>query len=225
MAIEIGQHSISRVHVIDDDASVRESYCENVQDMQLEPVEVHSVEDFNYLIRQMDPLHDGMICDYQLTAGKYSRVNGDVVASEAFKQGIPVILCTSYHPMTTLVGELRQFIPMVIHPNDLSKAAVEHAFGLCIAEREGRFVDTRKACRTLIRIEGIEEFGEKIRLSVQIPAWKSTGIVVDVRRSDFPILQEVTSLLDKLSDFRATAEINLGARSADELYFSNWKQL
>lgn len=225
MTLQIGDRAIRRVHVIDDDAGVRGSYCDNVVDMELEPMEVKSVDNLDDLLGKFDPAHDGVICDYQLTSGRYSKVNGDVVASAAYRKNIPVILCTSYHPMTTLVADLRLYIPVVVNPDNLRLDTVAKAFELCISELQGNYTNDRKSCRTLIRIEGQEIFGEVLRLSIQIPAWQSTGIIVEVKKSDFPILDDVQRHLARQGEFRVSAEINLGAENVTDLYFTNWRLL
>lgn len=225
MAMHIGNRLIKSVHVIDDDPEVRSSYCENLEDMDLTPVEVKAVRDVNELVASLDKDHDGVICDYQLTSGRYSMVNGGVLASEFYKSSVPVILCTSYHPMTRLAGEFREHIPVVVHPDDLNKKIVEHAFTLCIRERQGLYSDARKPCRTMIRIEGLEAFGEELHLSVHIPAWRSEGIVVEVKMSDFPIFANARAAIDDDGCFRASAEINLGATGPVDLYFRGWRAL
>ena len=225
MSMQIGNRTIEFVHVIDDDPVVRSSYCENLEDMDFKPVEVQSVKDVNELVASMDKSHAGVICDLQLTSGRYSKVNGDILATEFYKSSVPVILCTSYHPMTKLAAEFREHIPVVVNPEDLTKKLVEHAFTLCLREREGIFSDARKPCRTMIRIEGMEVFGEEFQLSIHIPAWRTEGVLVDVKKKDFPVFDIAREAIDDSGCFRASAEINLGAPSPVELYFRGWRTL
>lgn len=225
MPLNIYGREIRRIHVIDDDPMVRDSYLETVADMGMIGVAVtEPISDVEALFAGIDLATDGIIFDYQLNSTKYSQCNGDTYGVAAYGKRIPFIISSHFQPLS--MGGRRRFIPKAVHIDHLEPASVQEAFELCVQEYSGNFTIHRKPVRTLVRIEGLERIGASCKLNVVVPNWNpSTGIQIRIDSQSLPNLSELEEELHEAGEARLTAEVNTGATDLNELYFFNWKQL
>lgn len=226
--MKIDSAEIERVVLIDDNPSVRKQYSYSVVDLQLEPIQIDkSFRSVEELISFANFSNAGVICDYHLMSTTYSPFNGDEIVTDFYHRQKPSLLCSRAEEAAYAVRRLRQFIPNVISPSDLSPERVVECFEVCIQEFRGKFLPQRKPYQTLVRIENKEDFKEgAMKVSVVIPGWDSQKMIdIVVQQGDTTIFSEMKRTLDAGDDFRAYATVNLGSESSDEIYIYNWKSL
>lgn len=225
MSLMLLDKEIKRIHVIDDDPTVRSSYLDTVEDMGLQGVDVSQpIKDIESLFDTIDPISDGVIFDYQLNSTKYSAHNGDIYGKAAYERRIPFIISSYFTPLS-MEGR-RRYIPKAVHVDILGPGAVAEAFELCIGEYNGKFITRRMPIRTLVRVEGMKTLGDMCELNVVIPNWHPhTGVRILVEATHLPGVVEVEKELHQTGVVRLTAEVNTGAEDINELYFADWRTL
>lgn len=223
------KREISRVFLIDDSQSVRETYALLVEDMDLKPIRVDDrIQDLSALARGINPETDAVICDYQLTTRNYSKFNGDVIVSSLFDHGIAAILCSRFDDVRSNVRNLRKKIPEIISPKEFElEGRIINGFKTCIAEHAGIMQAERKMWKTLVRVEAADQKSESLlQLHIIIPAWSETkGIEISVSPIDNPLYEKMQKIIREGEVFRAKALVNIGASQADELFLESWEEL
>jgi CheY-like chemotaxis protein len=83
MSLTIGNRTINRVLVVDDNQDVRKDYGYSIEDLGLEPVyETGPLQSLDESLKQMSKKADALVCDYHLRIKNFSQFNGDqLVAS------------------------------------------------------------------------------------------------------------------------------------------------
>src|SRR5690242_3263340 len=106
MAITIAKRSINKISIIDDQATVRESYELSVEDLGIEPVSEPGPldEQLPVCVNAVSKRADAAICDYNLKVKTYSRFNGAELVAEFYKVKFPAVLCTKWH--TAVIDEM-----------------------------------------------------------------------------------------------------------------------
>jgi hypothetical protein len=227
VSLVIEQHRIDKVALIDDDPEVRASYRLHIEDMNLCAEEIDSpLGDIAAFMSRMESSHTGIICDYHLKSTKYSSVDGDIIAARLYQQGFPVILCSRFDGVTASVRGLRRYLPSIMRAEDLSPMSVTEAFETCVREFSGKFQSWRKPYKTIIRIESaIPVAGSEIKFGIIIPAWDPRiGIEISVKALDNPLFSSLLSKISAGKIERVSAQVNLGAETADDLFISEWTE-
>lgn len=222
-ALSIEGREISRVFLIDDDPTVREGYDEILYDLNVNKCEIVKIPSLQDLISKSD-LHDGYVCDFQLTNTKYSPVNGDIIVSQLYKSKIPAVLCSRNAEMASTVRNLRHAIPCILDARDLNGDNVVTAFSTCIKEFSGKFAKHRRPWPTLVRIESIVlQTPEFSRVAVVVPGWDPhTMIEIDLMRAEMPFYENVIQTLAQGELFRLKASVNLDADGLKDIYIKDW---
>lgn len=225
--MQVSDRRITKVSLIDDNPGVRASYRLQIEDMGLEAVEVRDpIRDVEHLLSSFDPISEGVICDFQLTARDYAPTNGGELASRIFLKGVPVILCSRYDDLAISVRRLRHLIPAIVDPNALTEETVQAAFTRCVNEARGVYTADRRPRRTLVRVETAEELDrERLRLGIVLSGWRpGVAMHIDVLRSDAPeAFQRVLAEVATADGSYLTAKVNLGAEHPNDLYFRDWR--
>lgn len=226
MSLALGNRTIQRVRLIDDDSSTRAGYRFSVEELGLEVDDVGGpIGDIQKFIADFSTDSDAAICDFNLKTSNYSVRNGDDLVSGLYQNNIPVVLCTRWaSELPDSIRHRRRQIPVVLQPAELSPESISDAFRLCINEFSGTYSHERKPWRALVRIEGTEKVGaEHYRFSVVIPGWRSdVGLTFDVPATEnkvFPIIHKQVVAGEIV---RVFGQVNLGAERKEDIYIDSW---
>jgi CheY-like chemotaxis protein len=219
MAFTIANRSFERVSIVDDDPLVREGFSEPVEDLSVEAVlEAGPLPALNECAEQISARSQGVLCDYHLKKkGNYAVFDGDELVANLYQRKIPAVLCTNYADFNIAeLRGLRKFIPSLLKPTELNPDNLADGFAICIEEFAGAFRSYRQTIRTLVRIEEVAESGKYFQ--VVVPAWNSQGLI-RIYASAFPVA--IRNTLAEGS--RLYAKVNVGSRTPDDLFFSDWE--
>lgn len=216
--------AIERILVVDDNASVRETYAFPIEAAEREAVireeSLGSLEVF-----LANPLQaDAAVSDYQLSPGNYANFDGARLVSEWYKRRFPAILCTQFDKANVArFRVLRRWMPVVMRPDELDQDTLMH--GLELAQREFResFVPARRPWRALVHFVEFSE--EDNYANAKVPGWGEE--IVALRAKDLPpeVRASVRQAQDRDEQFQCYATANLGAERNEELYLSGWEVL
>lgn len=226
MSLQLMHRTVEKVHLIDDDPTVRGMYKYSVEDLDLSVDEISGpIDSFAALLDLFDPSRDAVICDLNLKTKNYSADNGDVIVSSLYRRRIPAVLCTRWAGhLSDEVRYRRREIPVVLNPTELSPDAISGAFQICANEFAGVFSRERRPWRTLVRVESGERAGAAHhRLDVVIPAWDPEVALSFVVPSDGSgAIAEICGRVSEGQEIRVFGNVNLGATSPDEIYIDSW---
>lgn len=208
----IGQHMVSTVVVVDDEAESRESIGWILSDSDLEMRELEGP--LTTVTETQDQVWgaNAIICDHHLSSKNYAQFRGAELVSECIKSGLISILCTRF--FSSDIDEIRsllRYIPVVRRPDELNEPdELYEAFALCAEELDGKIPPERKAWRAQIVVERIE----RPYFDVSVPSWLEES--VRLRFADVP--SEIEPRI-KIG-YRTYVEANLGAQTSDQLFVS-----
>ena len=221
MTINIEGTTISRMQIIDDDALSRETWGDLVVDLELDYLEetgpIQNLTDFS---KKVSENADAVLCDHHLKVGPYSSFNGAEVVNFLFQSGLPSILCTRFEERIEEIRRFRKFIPVLINPKELNSDTIYHGIETCIMEMKGNILPSRKAWRTLVRIEDVDNEINPQNPYVEfvMPAWDSSSII-RLLYNDIP----VNIRKNLKAGTRCHVKSNIGAEGQEDLYFDEWE--
>lgn len=219
MGLTIKNKIIQRIQIIDDEPSARETMSDYVDDAKLTPINaVGPFKSIDFFLTKTIEESDAAICDHRLMIkGQYANFDGAEAVAKLYDNDFPAILCTNYSSGDIdIIRQFRSRIPVLIRTDDLDPSILLSAFKLCVEEISGIFSTRRKAWRTLIRIEDVDEQAKMIYLV--LPGWDSS------ERIRVPIAMFPTeSQKFLMSGFRFHAEVNLGADNPDEIFLKKFE--
>ena len=208
---------VDRVLIVDDEPAARDGYGYAVEDLDLKPISVpgpvRNVESFLADARRADAI----ICDYHLKQHSYAACDGDELVAACYKAGIPGVLCTTFTDVgVTIRRDCLRYIPALLKTNSPDPEAFFDGLKLCIGEMEGTFRPARRPWRTLIRVAAVEEEGGYFH--VVVPAWSPQK---KIRLYNDSVPDGIRGLLEPGRRFHA--EVNIGAGSDGDLFFTSWE--
>ncbi len=219
MAVKIGNRSIQKVKIFDDDPRARAMVALSVSDAKLEPIqEPGPLTDLAQFAGQAALTADAAILDHKLKlVGKYSSFDGAEAVSHLYMAQFPAVLCTSWGKAEIdAMRCYRRKIPSLISIEDLDPEAIIAGWERCIQEFSGDFSPVRRPWRALVRVEDVNNAPGYRMFYVVIPGWTSSE---KVRLPLDLIPPERQSRIQPGTRFYA--EVNIGADNQDELYFEN----
>ncbi len=219
MVLTFDARAIERVAIIDDDEQARESYRLTVEDLDLQPVlEVGPLLDAAQFIEGVCQRSDAALCDYHLRKRNYARFDGDDLAVRCYRGAFPAVLCTSYSDFeATLLRKSRREIPVLLRPDQVNPDSLATAWERCIEEFQGKFRPDRRPWRALIRVE--EVVPEERFFYAVVPAWNAKA-KVRLMYEDLPPDRQA----ELAEGRRFHAQVNTGAMSHEDLYFTDWEK-
>jgi CheY-like chemotaxis protein len=216
MSLQIANHEIRQVLVVDDNPSAREGYKYTLEDLDLEPVlEQGPLGILETYLSGVTTRCDAAICDHHLKESGYAAFNGAKLAAEMNRRQRPAVLCTAWEEAG--VDEIRLFrrnIPCLLKPGELDPETLRQALELCIDEFRDHFRPSRYPSRTLVRVEDVDQENAYVVL----PGWNPQEVIRLTREA---ISSDVRSYLK--AGARLHAKVNIGAERQDELYFEQWE--
>ncbi len=216
MNVVIAETAFDSVAIVDDDPAARRGYGYSIDALGISPrQEKGPLPRISVFVNNLTA--SGVLCDYQLSKRNYSTFNGDELAAALYRKQKPVVMCTAYNDADSRIFRRhRRFIPSLLKPKDADPDNIVKAYELCVNEFAGKFEDHRKAWRTLVRVEEMED--ERKYVYAVVPAWDAREKVL-IYMSDFPPPLQASIQAGK----RLHAKVNLGANTDGELYFDEWE--
>jgi hypothetical protein len=108
MGIALFGRSIEKIHIIDDDPQVRESYMYPVEELDLTPVLAEGpFPEIIPFIELSKQVADAAICDFQLRVRNYANFNGAETVALMYQNQFPALLCTRYEQAN--IDEMRKY--------------------------------------------------------------------------------------------------------------------
>jgi CheY-like chemotaxis protein len=218
MALTINGKTIETVLVIDDDEQAREGFGYVIEEMKLKPVyEAGPLHDLQKLLTQLPNRADAVVCDYHLRVRNFAHFDGDQLVASSNSNQFPALLCTTYTDSdVTVLRSKRRYIPTLLKPEAYSPETFVRGFTRCVLESKGEFDPSRRPWRTLVRVEEVDMAGGYFY--VVVPIW-SADDKIRIYLADVP--DQMRGRVK--SDQRFHAQVNIGAETADELYFFEWE--
>ncbi len=210
----------TKVKIVDDDPAFRIVLSEIVKELNWQPIEeIGPLPSIEALYTRLKGEADYAIFDHNLRIkGSYAKFLGAEAVAYLYDKLFPAILCTTYY--TADIDNMRKYIrkiPILITPDELQPDFLETAFKNCIDELNGKFLASRKAWRTLIRVEDVNLNTNPQLLIVVIPAWDAREKV----RLPLEIIPNEKRENFSKPGVRFHAEVNIGAETSAELYFTD----
>ena len=218
MALRIGNLTVERIAIVDDDKSVRDNYEMSMEELGVTAInEAGPLPDIETFLREASDRADAAVCDFKLRPWNYAPFDGAEFVARWFDNGRPALLCTKWD--RAHIDEIRRFrsrIPVLIGPTDLDADRIVEGLTVCVRELAGHLLASRRSYRTMVRVEDTEKDGPYAY--VVVPAWNPAE-VVRLLLTDIP----ETLRSQVKTDARLYAEVNLGAESYEELFFRSWE--
>lgn len=211
--------TIKRILVVDDDAGAREGFGYPIAELGFTPVsEPGPITDLDKFVARLPDKAQAVVCDYRLkTDGVYSSFNGDEIVAECFRRSIPGLLCTQYADVVEEMNRrLLRFIPALLKTSSPSPQDIRASLHRCQEELAGSVHPARRPWRTLVRVRDVSE--EADHCHVVVPAWNAHQ-AIKLHFHDIP--DEIA--LHMTAGARLHAQVNIGARSFEDVYFDEWE--
>ena len=213
--LEIEDRQVERALIIDDDPDARRSYEYVIEDIGIQPVPLEGpLQDMSDLLARIQPA-DVVLCDFHLKKHNYANWDGDMLVAECYKEKIPGVLCTSY-PDAMFRRDIMKYIPRLIKSGDPQPVDLLDGWKQCLNEWNGEFASSRKAWRTLVRVEEVDR--EQGMVYVIVPSWSvHEKVLIDIDS----VPRSMRNYLE--TDHRFHAHVNTGALSHEDLFFEKWE--
>lgn len=210
---------IHKVALVDDDPEARRVYRMTIEDADLTPIEyVDSIGTVEQGIATVDRSAHAVLCDHNLRKRNYAAFDGAELVAGCYERNIPAVLCTQYErPDVEQIRRYRSRIPVLLRSDEIEPDQLIEGLRQCVAELRNGPDEHRRLWRTQVRV--VDE-GEPDRgvFYVVVPGWGSNERI-GVRLEDVP-----SEVRDSLAEGRRYhVQANIGAESADELYFGTWE--
>jgi CheY-like chemotaxis protein len=218
---------MDRVAIVDDDDGQAQSVAELLRDGGLVPIlltdlrrPVGSVED---LIAAVRGRAESAVCDHRLSPRGLANFSGAQAVARLYEEQVPAILITQYAEMDNDVSirRWRDRVPIVLERDEATDPTVfRKSLLLCSDELSGHFTPTRRARRSIVRLEARrEEDGTEV-FDVFISQWRA---YTAVRMPIDCIPEALRPPVDARLPFRLTAEVNIEAEHARDLFFRKFE--
>jgi hypothetical protein len=219
MGLNLLGQDISRVKIIDDDPAARQAMAFTVTDADLEALPddgpLPRLKRFVALAKQNV---DAVICDHRLK-GQYAGFNGAEAVAELYKAACPSVLCTRWSVAD--IDAIRQyirFIPALISSDDVNPDTITSGLARCVQEFKSEPAPSRRAWRTLVRVESVERALKPALFYVAVPGWDSKEII----RLPLEIVPGNRRRHIK-PGLRFFAKVNKGADRPEALFFTDFE--
>jgi CheY-like chemotaxis protein len=210
---------LHRVSVIDDEAEVRASYAEYLEDLGLEPVDVPGpiVDSLDRFVEASRLRSQAAICDHRMKPSSYAGFDGAQLVSEFNQKRFPALLCTRFEADIDEIRPYRKHIPILLNWEDLMDPdTILLSFERLVAELRGEPPPSRRPWRTLVHVYDVD--CERGFVHIFLPGWDPhKGLRLRIK--DLPLA--VRPLLRP--DYRLLAHVNIGAENPEDLFFDNWE--
>lgn len=218
MSIALAGREIKNILIVDDDPEARDAFSEIITDMGLIPIcELGPLDDLEAFVKLVPKKADAVFADYRLKPRNYAVFEGDFLVANCFRHDIPAVLCTSYEAADFMLDrKLVREIPVLLRNTNPEPDDIEGALEKCISELQGHVTPSRRPWRSLVRVYDIDI--DRGFFYVIVPGWDARAkIRLDLEN----VPGEIQELVKPGKRFHA--QVNIGAKSAYELYFDEWE--
>lgn len=218
MAIKLAGYDIGTAAVVDDQDETRQTMCDELKlaDLDVDPL-VGPFGNVNDLLMSICKRSQAAVCDHRLY--NFATCQGADVVSRLYKRGFPAVLVTTYsNADLDLFRPFRRWIPVLLPADKTTDGdTLIHGWETCLREFQDDFTPTRRPWKTLVRIVDVDREQRPPMVYAVVPGWDSSSKV------RFPITVIPPELQSKVcAGERFFAQVNKGAESAAELYFSDF---
>jgi hypothetical protein len=221
MIESLSELNLDTIAIIDDDIENAESLGINITTCGAEPrlftEEFGSLDD---LLHNVTRSASAVLCDNRLNVRRSATFCGAEAVARWHKLRFPAILVSEFTDldMNTTIREWRRNIPVVIPRDQISRRALIDGFAVCRQEISNNLPAFRKPRRAMVRISRLGNDSGTQYVEAFVPQWNPLKAV----RFPRSLLGELGGN-DLTSDMLLIADVNIGARSADELFFDDFQ--
>jgi CheY-like chemotaxis protein len=210
-----------KVAVVDDNPDNRATLCSLANHGGMTAIAIDAADDLDRMVAQIRAKADVAITDLRLSESWPVSFDGAELAAALFRLTFPVVVVSEYaqDDAETVLRTHRRFLPAVV-PADAATTidAIRQPLTACSEELAGHVPRSRRAWRSLVRVEGITVRQGKQLLEVVVPEWDPN------RRVRFPLaMVPVTLHPTAAAGKRLFAKVNTDAESPDELFFYDFE--
>lgn len=162
----------------------------------------------------------GVLCDHRLSVRTDAEFSGAEAVAKCFDLKIPAILVSEYidEDIYTTIRLFRRKVPVVIHRDNVTKQSIVEGFENCLQEINNICPFYRKPRHAFVQICRLTEDSGIQVVEAFVPQWNPHRAV----RFPRALMGEFDNDLLK-PETLFTANVNIDARTSEELYFENFK--
>ncbi len=212
----------SKIAVVDDSVDDMRRTSILLEDAEFEPVAIDpSFPTLEALLNAVAAKADGLVCDHRLSHGATAAFTGAQVVAASNRRRIPAVLVTGYADLDeqTSIRRWRSSIPCMLRKR-FKPAEIESALQLAHREQLLGPALEREGHRTVVRVLRVDQIGTERIVEVIVVAWDPVDAVI--LPADM-ITTSVGLTTDDLPGMRFMANVNIHARSSEELFFENFE--
>lgn len=221
----IGQSSLKDgdvIGVVDDIPDDAEMTIDLLVEAGFQPVFVELEADAEVLIERLRASVRAVVCDHRLRQKVH--YSGAEVVARCMSVQLPAVLITTYANTadSASIQRFKASIPEVLRRGSgSSPKALRLALDVANKETQGEYTAERKPYRTVVRVASLED-ADQTYAEVFVSAWSPD----EALRIPLEIITGETGVpADGIVGRRFLADVNIYARSADEVYLKNFEVL
>lgn len=216
---------IEKVAVVDDDQTEAQLMSEIVQEAGFLPVPVLATErtdrfdNPSVLAAVIQDRAEAAVCDHRLRPLGYASFDGAQLVAELLVRKIPAVLVTTYLDIDADVSirRWRDKIPVLLSRDEADPEHIREGLEACLSEIAGAVLAGRRPRRALIRVVDVTQESSETVVDAIVPQWNPNKGV------RFPVTLLPRELHSEVAPgIRLLADVNIGARKAEELFFGNF---
>ncbi|MFZ4177766.1 hypothetical protein ACOZCI_26310 [Streptomyces griseoincarnatus] len=212
------------IAIIDDEEVNRRATGWMVEEADFTPVPISCIpESLDELFAEIEGKAAAVICDHRLGRGGAVSYFGAEVVAKSNRRKIPAVLLTSYanSDENSTIRRWRSEIPMLLsRGSDSDPDRLAQALNVAEDECRGVYTEARKPYRVIVRVQDCRFGPEGVVAECVVTAWQPRT-TVDVPAS--MITDSLRTPIDQLIGKRVSADVNIYAPTAGELYFRDFK--
>lgn len=211
------------IAIIEDEAINRKTTGWIVEEADFTPVPLSRIPaTLDELFAEIEDKAVAVLCDHRLGRGGSVSYYGAEVVAKSNRRKIPAVLLTSYanSDENSTIRRWRSEIPMLLSRGAGDPERLAHAFSLAEEECRGVYSEARRPYRVIVRVQDCRYGPEGVVAECVVTAWQPRT-TVDVPAS--MITESLAMPMDRLVGKRLSAEVNIYAPAAGELYFRDFK--
>lgn len=221
MIEKLSEIDLNTIAIVDDNMQNAEALSVNVETCGSKAITfVEDFSDLDALIKKVMEKSNGVLCDHRLGYGTPATFSGAKAVASWYDHQFPAILVSEYTDldMYTTIRKYRRKIPVAIPRDTISKKNLIEGFIICLNEIKNHLPPYRKPRRALVRIVGTSVDSNIDIVEAFIPQWNLHKAV------RFPLSLFGNVKKDDIKpNMLFIADINIGARDTQELFFENFE--
>ncbi|MEV5129396.1 hypothetical protein ACN6K8_004459 [[Kitasatospora] papulosa] len=212
------------IAIIEDEEVNRRATGWIVEEADFTPVPISFIPtSLDDLFAEIEGKVAAVICDHRLGRGSAVSYFGAEVVAKSNRRKIPAVLLTSYanSDENSTIRRWRSEIPMLLsRGQDSDPDRLAEALNFAEEECRGVYTEARKPYRVIVRVRDCRYGPEEVVAECVVTAWQPRT-TVDVPAS--MISDSLSMPISELVGKRLSAEVNIYAPTAGELYFRDFR--